>query len=363
MERRAQPFARGVARRTYVGRVSGSFSGRACRGYGFTLVELLVVIAIIGILVALLLPAIQAAREAARRSQCQNHMKQISLATLTFESARKVLPPSKWLSLNSKNKPVGHSTLTYLLPYVEEQGIADKWDMDNTWSWPDAAKAPYDNATLKETPISIFRCPSAPPERESKAKPADPVEPHPAAIDYRVCDAFAVKTSDPSTSKHALDELIDAGKVKKRPNSNEAYWSVLYNPGGNSTGKNAYQNEYAKLKYTTDGLSQTMMWFETGGAPVRYKDGQLDNTNPNANETQGGDTWADFGNWYVIHNRCGDSFFNCNNNEEIYSFHVGGAYFGFGDGAVHFISTDINPDVFVSLFTRDGSDVINDVQF
>src|SRR2546423_8123647 len=59
---------------------------------GFTLVELLVVIAIIGILVALLLPAIQAAREAARRSQCVNKMKQLSLAVLNFESGRKVLP-------------------------------------------------------------------------------------------------------------------------------------------------------------------------------------------------------------------------------------------------------------------------------
>src|SRR4051812_2640418 len=59
---------------------------------GFTLVELLVVIAIIGILVALLLPAIQAAREAARRSQCQNNLKNVSLAVLNYESARKTLP-------------------------------------------------------------------------------------------------------------------------------------------------------------------------------------------------------------------------------------------------------------------------------
>ncbi len=61
--------------------------------------------------------------------------------------------------------------------------------------------------------------------------------------------------------------------------------------------------------------------------------------------------------------RKGSTFFNFHNNEEIYSFHVGGAYFGFGDGAVHFIEEAIDPDVWVSLFTRDANDVINENQF
>src|SRR5205814_4002157 len=101
---------------------SGSVRTRA-----FTLVELLVVIAIIGVLIALLLPAIQAAREAARRSQCQNHLKQIGLATLNFEAQKKYLPPSKW---SEQSTTIGqtapsHSTLSYLLPYVEESALAD----------------------------------------------------------------------------------------------------------------------------------------------------------------------------------------------------------------------------------------------
>src|SRR3954469_23294416 len=93
----------------------------------FTLVELLVVIAIIGILVALLLPAIQAAREAARRTTCQNHMKQLGLATLNYEVSRKQLPPSKYvanLATSAGALTVKHSTIQYILSYMEETAIA-----------------------------------------------------------------------------------------------------------------------------------------------------------------------------------------------------------------------------------------------
>jgi prepilin-type N-terminal cleavage/methylation domain-containing protein len=354
MKSLAQQFGTGVVRRTECRRVSAGLENRV-RG-GFTLVELLVVIAIIGILVALLLPAIQAARESARRAQCQSHMKQICLATLNFESAKKVLPPSKWVEFNASSTPkiVAHSTLTYLMPYVEEQGIADKWDFKQTWSAVGTAAAPCMNATLKETPIPVFRCPTAPLERETQAKASDPFVSHPAAVDYRVCDAFATGAGT------ALPLEIAEKKVIARPNSKKGYFSMLWNYCDPDT---TYTSEYARLKNTTDGLSQTMMWFECGGSPVKYKDGAPDLSNPNANETQGGTSWADFANWFVIHNRCGDSFFNCNNNEEIYSFHSGGAFYGFGDGAVHWVSTDIAPDVYVSLFTRDGADTIQDFQF
>jgi prepilin-type processing-associated H-X9-DG protein len=151
--------------------------------------------------------------------------------------------------------------------------------------------------------------------------------------------------------------LIAAGKVQRRPD--DRYRSVLWNYAkSDSTGT---ESKPVRLKHTTDGLSQTMMWFETGAAPVRYKDGQPapGNLTGSQPETQGGTSWADFDNWYVVHDRCGDSFFNCHNNEEIYSFHPSGAMFGFGDGSVRFIQDSIDPDVFVSLFTRDGEDIID----
>src|SRR5688572_25860615 len=104
---------------------------------GFTLVELLVVIAIIGILVALLLPAIQAAREAARRATCQNNMKQLTLASLNYESQQKKLPPSKYKETIpvSGGRPIDniHSTISFVLEYMEEAAVADQFDLDLPW--------------------------------------------------------------------------------------------------------------------------------------------------------------------------------------------------------------------------------------
>lgn len=109
------------------------------RNRGFTLVELLVVIAIIGILVGLLLPAVQAAREAARRMQCSNNLKQISLAALNFESAYKRFPPG-YLGNNrigaaglpqqdwGTNSSVGH--LVYIMPFMEQSRIFEMVSMD-----------------------------------------------------------------------------------------------------------------------------------------------------------------------------------------------------------------------------------------
>jgi prepilin-type N-terminal cleavage/methylation domain-containing protein/prepilin-type processing-associated H-X9-DG protein len=108
---------------------------RSKRLRGFTLVELLVVIAIIGILVALLLPAVQAAREAARRNQCSNNLKQIGLAALNYESGRKVFPPGflgstdstnfAALQLDATHKHQWSGVMLYLLPYMEAQPIYD----------------------------------------------------------------------------------------------------------------------------------------------------------------------------------------------------------------------------------------------
>jgi prepilin-type N-terminal cleavage/methylation domain-containing protein/prepilin-type processing-associated H-X9-DG protein len=139
---------------------------RSVRG-GFTLVELLVVIAIIGILVALLLPAVQAAREAARRNQCSNNLKQNALAILNFESARRKLPPGAYLG-------EGSSWSAFILPYIEEATVFStlkigeddagnfQWASPDGQEYTDSAKLgpQFRNIQLVETVISSYRCPS-----------------------------------------------------------------------------------------------------------------------------------------------------------------------------------------------------------
>jgi prepilin-type N-terminal cleavage/methylation domain-containing protein len=125
---------------------------------GFTLVELLVVIAIIGVLVGLLLPAVQAAREAARRCSCQNNMAQLGLATHNFEFSREHLPSGV---VNPggpiRSEPIGQhvSFLVQLLPYVEQQGIA------NNFSIAAGTYAPQ-NAAARAVAVPTYLCPSFP---------------------------------------------------------------------------------------------------------------------------------------------------------------------------------------------------------
>ena len=131
-----------------------SFATRR-RKRGFTLVELLVVIAIIGILVALLLPAIQAAREAARRMQCTNHLKQIGLANHNYHDTYRRFP-------YGVNAAWGHSWTTHILGHIEQTGLAEivPWTDSGWWGANDANSQAFKQ--LARAQISTFRCPSQP---------------------------------------------------------------------------------------------------------------------------------------------------------------------------------------------------------
>lgn len=156
------------------GRPVSQFSRR-----GFTLVELLIVIAIIGILIALLLPAIQAAREAARRTECINNLKQMALATLSYESARTVFPPGRltpdWaidgtqqtkyddyedVDQSTSQKTGFYSVHVWLLPHMEAANVFDLIDFSRAQIFRLAGSPPNINYGAYATAHDLFICPS-----------------------------------------------------------------------------------------------------------------------------------------------------------------------------------------------------------
>ena len=137
------------------------------RATGFTLVELLVVITIIGILIALLLPAVQAAREAARRMQCANSFRQVGLALHNYHSAKGSFPPGQFDPRSKLGAPEFFGWSVYVLPYLEQQAVYDMFNFNSPNNFfyvynPPTAK----NREASGTFITAYMCPSDPQQRQ-----------------------------------------------------------------------------------------------------------------------------------------------------------------------------------------------------
>ena len=307
------------------------------RRTAFTLVELLVVIAIIGVLVALLLPAVQAARESARRMQCSNNVKQIMLSMHHFHDAHLVLPPgavrqaSPWGVHDKFNIPrtgnVEHGWEGFILPFMEQKPLADRyrWDL----SWQDTTNHPVTEVHLK-----VFICPSTP-----DGKRLDTQSPIKAsASDYGILNGVR------NTDLNPLG-LIDAG-------TNGAPEGVMK------------VNELLRFAEITDGTSNTFWLDECAGRPKRYRRGLRVvaglQSPPNAS------AWSD-NNEQLIHgaNQSGSSqpgayAINASNEDEMYSFHPNGIMAGFGDGSVRFLQESVEMRVVAALNTRAGGEVVKE---
>ena len=337
--------------------------------HGFTLVELLVVIAIIGILVALLLPAIQSAREAARRTSCTNNMKQLGLAILNYESGRRSLPlaysPNNTASqnkgpcgatipyTNTYNGQFHHSVMSFILPYFEQQSIYDRIDFKKSWFDNTTNSKGTTNLAATSVDIPEILCPSA--EARINKYSTDYI----SIVD--IDDAVYCASMD-TKQKRSVERL--AGALTDVPNS---------------------------IRKISDGMSKTFMFFESAGRPNNIVKGtslgelpsvSRSSTTPAApsvtiphEASQWADDQAFDGVWGKANPTAAcpaGTIMSCDNNAKtnpttnteridaytgIYSFHSGGAQFLLGDGSVSYLGEDMDVDTFVSMFSASASDI------
>ena len=308
---------------------------------GFTLVELLVVIAVIGVLIALLLPAVQAAREAGRRMSCQNNLKQIGLAAQNFHDVKGHLPPAFYLEegegmLAASQQQAG--PMLYLLPYLEAANSFVQFDPDLSIEHPD-------NAGVAETIIPVFLCPS---------------------MQYDLGDSPLAPTSYKASTSTlnpwaALSKFFAHNGAIIVPLRNVDFFNV-------QTGQmEQFSNPIVRLRDVTDGLTTTFAFGETdyfGGRATggpRWAGGYIaDSLGCTLNLFNPSDPFDPLNPPPFDPQNPSDSITARDFETAFRSDHPGGVYFVMLDGSVQFLRDETDPDTLDALVTRAQGEIVSD---
>ncbi len=336
------------------------------RRQAFTLIELLVVIAIIAILIGLLVPAVQKARDVANRIQCQNNLHQLGIALHVYHDARGAFPqnhrPPSAAAANVRER-----WFTHILPYIEQSGLSSRYD--ETTNWDSATNLP-----VTSTSIKLALCPASPNPVRFDVNPAGGNGfANPAVV--AVTDYAGVYGVHPA--------FIAA---------NSSYPSIagIQNPFGVITNNVAASGETTPVRITdiTDGTSNTILLAESAGRPFLFNQGGVQQgpdltqhgvngggwsrpaseiwiigfadkagTIPGGPYTVNAANGVDAGGQYPLTVPAGAPL-GTDGSGQIYGFHGSGANILLADGSVRLIDAGISPAVIAALATRANNDVV-----
>ena len=318
---------------------------KSARRSAFTIVELLVVISSIGVLVGLLLPAVQSAREAARRMQCSNNLRQLSLAFQNYESAFKTLPPSRITTGLSQ-----HGFAAYLLPMIEQSVVYNLYQFNTPW-WDSR------NFQATRSSISTWICPTTPGNRTA-----------PTASDqsrYVVLPPEGLGQSDYVVTHEVMKCFFEANSLPLPVGILRGIPGVID------------RDRAVRMAAVRDGVSNTLLFAETAGRPSLY----YVNTQKDPNATKDGWGWADpraIGtslegsssdgrqlndtdrNAPYTSRIFGKCSINCTNHSEYYSFHTGAMQISLLDGSTRSFSQTTDAAILGAIVTRDNGEVVGE---